>query len=193
VNLSDIKSMIDSALEPVKRRAMNMIGRCILTAIEDGDFRQKAEVGVLNGETLDGIERFQDYGFTSVPLPGAEGIMIFNGGNRDNGVIIRMENRDFRLTGLEGGEVAMYTDEGDKIVIKRGGDLEVNMAGNVIFDIGGKYKFKGISGVDEIMQILSDFSAVMKAAQVVPAIPFNAATLTAIQTITDRLDAIRVP
>lgn len=60
-----------------------------------------------------------------MPLPGAEALAAFIGGNRDHGIVIAVDDRRYRLRGLEGGEVAIYTDEGDKIVLKRGNKIEV--------------------------------------------------------------------
>lgn len=76
-------------------------------------------------EILNGVERFQNYGFTAKPHAGAEGVVVFVGGNRDHGLCIAVDDRRYRLTGLEDGEVAIYTDEGDKIHLKRNNVIEV--------------------------------------------------------------------
>jgi phage gp45-like len=47
------------------------------------------------------------------------------GGDRNNGVVVAVGDRKFRLKGLQGGEVAMYTDEGDIIIMKRGHNIKV--------------------------------------------------------------------
>ncbi|WP_431477838.1 phage baseplate assembly protein domain-containing protein [Massilia eburnea] len=58
-------------------------------------------------------------GFTSVPKPGAEGVVVFVGGNRDHGLVIAVEDRRFRLKGLASGEVAIYDDQGQKVHLTR--------------------------------------------------------------------------
>jgi phage baseplate assembly protein V len=110
----------------MQRRIRLMVGRAIIRLVNDAARVQEAQVTLLEDETRDGVERFQEYGFTSVPLPGAEAIMVSVSGNRDHGVIIAVEDRRYRLTGIEGGEVALYTDEGDKIHLKRGNAIDID-------------------------------------------------------------------
>jgi phage baseplate assembly protein V len=101
------------------------VGRCVLAAIKDGAPAQLAQVSMLAGEVRDNVERMSDYGFTSVPLPGAQGVVVFVGGERGHGVVIATGDSRYRLKDLQPGEVAIYTDEGDKIVLKRGNTVEV--------------------------------------------------------------------
>ena len=63
----------------------------------------------------------QHYGFTSRPLAGAE-IIIINEGN--NYIGIASDDRRYRIA-LEDGEVALFTDEGDKIHLKRNRNIEI--------------------------------------------------------------------
>jgi phage baseplate assembly protein V len=56
---------------------------------------------------------------------------LFVDGRRDNGFILAVDDRRYRLTGLDDGEVAIYTDQGDSIVIRRGGTIEINAATEV--------------------------------------------------------------
>lgn len=46
--------------------------------------------------------------------------MTFLGGNRAQGLAVKVDDRRYRLKGLACGEVALYTDEGDKIHLERG-------------------------------------------------------------------------
>lgn len=111
--------------EDMRGKVRLMIGRAILAAISDTGAIQTAQARLLADETHDDMERIQEYGFTSVPLPGAEGVAVFVGGNRDHGLIIATDDRRYRLKGLQGGEVAIYTDEGDSIILKRGHVIEI--------------------------------------------------------------------
>lgn len=79
----------------------------------------------LAGEQLKDNELFQHYGFTSNPLPGTEGVVIPLGGQTSHGIVIATEHSSYRLKSLAPGEVALYTDEGAKIVLKRGRLIEV--------------------------------------------------------------------
>ena len=101
-------------------RALNMLAKAVTRKIIDTLGRQTAQVEVTKGELIDDMERMQDYGFTSnPPISGTDAIVAFLGGSREQGVIIRMENRQFRLKNLEAGEVALFDDLGNIIKLGR--------------------------------------------------------------------------
>jgi phage baseplate assembly protein V len=115
---------------PMQRRVRLMVGRCVLKLISDAAKMQTAQVSLLEDEVRDGVERMQNYGFTSVPLAGCEGVMVCVGGNRDHGIIVATDDRRYRIANLQGGEVAIYTDEngtglGMRIVLKRDRIIDV--------------------------------------------------------------------
>lgn len=89
---------------------------------------QALQMRLTAGEVKDDLEHFEPYGFTSNPLAGAEGIAAFIGGDRSHGVLLVVADRRYRLQELEPGEVAIYTDEGDKVHFRRGRiiDIETN-------------------------------------------------------------------
>lgn len=102
-----------------------MIVRGVLKLVDSGRKMQSVQMGITAGEGKGGLEHFEPYGFTSNPAPGAEGVVVFLGGDRSHGAVICLADRRFRLAGLESGEVALYSDEGDSIVFKRGRVIEV--------------------------------------------------------------------
>ena len=112
-------------IRALHNRIMMMIARGIARRINDDPGLQLVQLDLQAGETREKVERIQDYGFTSVPLPGAEAAAAFVAGNRAHGLIVGIDDRRYRLTGLQGGEVALYTDEGDKIHFKRGNNIEI--------------------------------------------------------------------
>ena len=95
-------------------RLAGVVSRAVVKRVDDSKKRQIVQAGLLEGETREGLEHYQPYGFTSVPHAGAEGVALFAGGERDHGLLVAVDDRRYRLTGLENGEVALYTDEGDK-------------------------------------------------------------------------------
>lgn len=115
---------INMLIAPLARRVRLTVSRCVITAVNDSLKEQGVQMALLDGEVRDG-ERYQEYGFTSVPHGQAEGIAVFIGGCRDHGVVIATGDRRYRLKGLQGGEVAIYTDEGDHIKLGRGRVIEV--------------------------------------------------------------------
>ncbi|RTY72314.1 MULTISPECIES: phage baseplate assembly protein [Pseudomonas fluorescens group] len=81
------------------------------------------EMEGLAGESVSG-ELMQHYGFSSAPLPGAEFIAIPVGGNSKHTVVVASEDGRYRVV-VKDGEVALYTDEGDYIHMKRGRLIEI--------------------------------------------------------------------
>lgn len=114
-------SVDQSVFDRFKQRMRGMIGRCVLEAVNDAPKLQAVQVSVLDEELHDELERFQNYGFTSHPLPGAEGVVLFVGGVHSHGVVISMDDRRYRLKEIEPGEVALYDDQGQIVHIKRDG------------------------------------------------------------------------
>jgi len=98
-------------------RVMMMFGRGVLRGVNDSNGRQQLQVELLKGELRDGVERMQNYGFTSHPL-GGDVAVAFVGGNREQGIVLVADDRRYRIS-LEAGEVAIYDDQGNKIELLR--------------------------------------------------------------------------
>lgn len=101
------------------------------------------------------------------------------------------------LSGYSTTDLVLRNEDGTiSFTIKPDGSFEwVNPLLAAKFSSDGKYKFGGLGGVDELMQILIDFCTVMDNALVqagVP-IPFTAATKAQIQAIRARITAMRAP
>lgn len=93
----------------------------------------------LAGETVSG-ELFQHYGFTSAPLAGAELIAIPVGGNSKHTVVVASEDGRYRLQ-VQDGEVALYSDEGDHVHLRRGRVVEV-VTDTLLVKAGTKVRFE---------------------------------------------------
>lgn len=102
---------------------MNLI-RGIVVSVFEGLIRRFSATG-RTGETIENRELVQHYGMVSRPLAGAE-LVILRDGNHY--VAIADDDRRYRIA-LEEGEVALYTDEGDKIHLKRDKTIEI-VSGN---------------------------------------------------------------
>ncbi|WP_137971859.1 phage baseplate assembly protein V [Pseudomonas sp. F(2018)] len=116
---------IDRLLNPLRRGLAHIVARAVVTLVNDAAKMQTLQIGILKDEAMDDIEHWQGYGLTVVPHPGAEALVLAAGGHRAHSVVISCADRRYRLVGLEGGEVALYTDEEDKIHLKRGRVIEV--------------------------------------------------------------------
>lgn len=101
-------------------RVRMMLSRAIVRLVDDAPGAQEMQIDLLEDESQDGVERLQNYGFTSVPKPDAEAVVGCMGGLRSHAIVLAVEDRRFRLTGLAEGEVAIYDDLGN--VVKLGRD-----------------------------------------------------------------------
>ena len=101
------------------RRVAMVVTRGRMSLVDDKKKLQQVQLELLADEAKDSVERFQQYGFTSVPLEGAEALAVFLGGGRDHAVVVAIDDRRHRLTELKAGDVAIYNDTGAKIVIGR--------------------------------------------------------------------------
>lgn len=120
---------IQKMLAPLHRRVRLMVSRGTLSLVDDAPGVQKAQVKLLAGEVRDGLERVQQYGFSSVPPVGAEAVVLFVGGSRDHGVVIGTESRGQRVGGQEAGVVTVYDGAGHKIVLTPNG-IEIHGGGH---------------------------------------------------------------
>lgn len=114
--------MSDSTVtERLFRRILSATGLArILTSRDDGPTQiLQLDFGVQ--EIQDGRYRVAEYGFSSNPLPGADALAIFPGGDRSAGIVIATGDRRYRLKGLKPGEVALYDDMGHAVKLSRGG------------------------------------------------------------------------
>ncbi|EAZ6483232.1 phage baseplate assembly protein V [Salmonella enterica] len=100
--------------------------RVRLSATDSATAVQRIQAQGIGNENLQGVELFQHYGFTSHPQPGTMGIVLPLGGVSSHGIVIATEHGAYRLKSLKPGEVALYTDEGAKIVLKRGKLIEAD-------------------------------------------------------------------
>jgi phage baseplate assembly protein V len=115
-----------AVVQEVGRRVAMALCRCVLALVDDTTKMQTVQLRLLADEVKDGVEHFQMYGFTSVPFDGAEGVAVFLGGGRDHGIVVCLDDRRYRLTKLAKGEVALYTDEGAKLVFHRNKVVELD-------------------------------------------------------------------
>ncbi len=123
--INRLKEIINREVSQFKNKAQLSIARAVLLNLNNSQKRQLVQIGLLAEEEHDDVERFEAYGFTGNPFPGAEGIALSVGGDRDNAVIVAMDNREHRPTNLEEGEACVYTDEGQHLTAKRNKILEV--------------------------------------------------------------------
>lgn len=103
----------------------SMMARGTVVLAAAGKMMQSLQVRLTAGELKDNVEHFEPYGFTCNPKAGAEVITMFLGGDRSHAVVLVAADRRYRIKELQPGEVAIYTDEGDKVHFKRGRVIDI--------------------------------------------------------------------
>lgn len=115
-----LRHIQEHLLRPMATRLANTVARAVVQLVDDSTKLQLLQVGALADETIDGAEHHQSYGFSSVPLDGAEAVVVFPNGDRSHALVVSVSDRRYRPSGGVAGEVVVYTDEGDEIRLGRG-------------------------------------------------------------------------
>ena len=121
VSMRDVQKL----MAPMMRRLRLIADRAVVTMVTDSLQRQGLQLKVLADETADDVERFQNYGHTSVPPAGSEAIVLGIGGARAGLVAIAVEDKSVRPKDLEAGDNCLYHLEGHRIILRKDGLLEL--------------------------------------------------------------------
>ena len=118
-------------VEQLHRRVTMAAGRGTVAGVDDSGQAQLLQVQIGPYELRTGLPRAAEYGFSSVPQIGADAVMLFLAGDRSNGLVVATGDQRYRLRALQGGEVAIWDDQGQHVKIGRSG-IVVNGAGQPI-------------------------------------------------------------
>ena len=102
------------------KRIEMMICKGQVDTVDDSTQIQLVKMLALSDEVQEGIERIQDYGFTSNPPKNAESVLLYLTGNKDNGVVIKSDSGVNRFKDLLSGEVCMYSKHGNYLKLGTG-------------------------------------------------------------------------
>lgn len=103
-----------------------MVARGVVNLINDAGGLQLLQVDALDSETIDEIERVQNFGQTSHPPRGSVPVLVAVGGSRDHLVAVAVDNEQHRPTGLQEGESAMYNAHGVKLLFDAAGNATLD-------------------------------------------------------------------
>lgn len=125
-----------------------LLARGVVESVDDSPMMRTVQAEFLPGDIREGLEHFEPYGFTSRVKEGAEAIGAFFNGDRSHGVVLVTADRRFRLH-VEEGEVAVFDDQGQKVVLKRDGilvetpkNLTATVGGNTVATVSGTTTLK---------------------------------------------------
>lgn len=117
-------------------RVRGMIRRSTLGALGEGTTGQTIQAKTTADDVDDEVELFEQYGFTSVPTNGSEGLVLRVGGERGASVAILFGNKTSRFQDLDQGEVAVYHNDGHAVIMRANGDIEIIPGGTSFVRIG---------------------------------------------------------
>lgn len=110
-----------NALERLWRRLQMVVGRGRVKTGNDAGPVQLLQVQFSGQDVRDNTPRVAEYGFTSMPRPECQAVLVFMAGDRSNGVILGTNDEAARLKNLLPGEVAIYDDQGQSVYLTRAG------------------------------------------------------------------------
>lgn len=125
-------AQIDSRI----RRALGGIRlafRGVVTLVKTAGAVQLMQVDGMNGERLQDAELFQQFGSTSNPPAGTMAIVLPIGGKTAHGIVVATEHGEYRLKGLLSGEMAIYNQWGDHVILSA--DRRMKVVSAVAVDI----------------------------------------------------------
>ncbi|WP_140918651.1 phage baseplate assembly protein V [Limnobaculum xujianqingii] len=128
------------AFNSLKRRMQLLVSRAVVNVINDSLKTQNLQISILDDDTADDVERFQNYGHTSVPPAGSEAIVLSVGGMREHLVAVVVDNKATRLGSLKPGDSALYHMDGHHFLLTEDGVAEVTcrifkvVADEVVFE-----------------------------------------------------------
>lgn len=132
---SGISSTVRRIMAPIAHRLRLMVSRGVVELVNDSLKCQGLQVSLLSDEVQDDVERFQEYGFTSVPLTGAEALFLSVGANRSHGIVACVTDRRWRPKDLNAGDVCLFiaTANGERVYLDKTNDM-VNLGAKAAAD-----------------------------------------------------------
>lgn len=125
------RAQIARMTDPLARRIRALVTRALVTLVDDSTALQVLQLRGVDGEVLAGVARIQNFGRSSCPPAGAEGVFVLVGGARTHAVAIAVDDPRYRPRDLEPGEQVLYTPQGSEIRMKASGEIAITTTGPV--------------------------------------------------------------
>ena len=127
---------LDRILEPIRNKIILMVAKAVINRVIDTEGIQTLQVDFGNDELIDGVERVQNFGFTSHPEDGGQAIVLCIGGTREHPVVIAVDEGKYRPA-LAKGESAMYNAGGMLIKLTSGGFIDLQKGSTPLTPLDG--------------------------------------------------------
>lgn len=126
-------SLIGRFVEPLRNRLLLLIAKAIVTRVNDSENIQIVQINLGNNEVIDGVERIQNFGFSSNPVNGSPAIVLCLGGERSHPIVIVTDSKENRPD-VSSGDSVMYNSSGTKITLE--GNKAIIDAANIELGTG---------------------------------------------------------
>lgn len=144
-------------LQDAKRvagKVANFFSRGVLESSDDSKQTQILQAELFEGEISSDLDHPEPYGLTARAEDGAEVYVIFQGGDRDNPIVVLCSDKRTRPKNLGKGEVMVWHRSGHKIHLKNDGTIE---ATTTTFKVVGDIVATGhVSDANGSMQEMRD-------------------------------------
>lgn len=120
-----MSDQISGLISRLARLVNSITGRGRVTTTNDSGNVQLVQIQTNSLETIDGLPRLAEFGFTSVPPNGSDAVLVFLGGGRTNGAVIATGHQASRPKGLAAGEVKIYSQDGKFVHLTASGGVIV--------------------------------------------------------------------
>lgn len=121
----------------VADKLRGMVRRAAIKNVKDDGETQRCSVEIAEGIWRDDVEIMQPFGFSSVaPEDGGLALVIAVGGDEGDLVVLPIGNPSKRMGGLKGGEAGMHNAGGDKIVLGKGGAMNLSSGASMSLKTG---------------------------------------------------------
>ncbi len=111
---------IQQVAESLLRRLLSFVGIGRVTLTDDSKGNQIIQTQLGPEQVLE-VRKMGHYGIAYCPPDGSDALVLFLGGNRQNGIVIGTENQAARIKNLKPGEAALYDNQGQAVYLTRGG------------------------------------------------------------------------
>jgi phage baseplate assembly protein V len=129
--------VIHGAVRGAMGRLKGLVRRATLGQVDSDSEGQTVQTTGHADDVDDAVEYFEQYGFTSVPPSGSEGLVLSVGASRQKSVAICFGDRSVRIRGLGGGEIGIGTAEGAQIILRADGNIEIIGVDGGVVQLGG--------------------------------------------------------
>lgn len=137
VSTRDTIRIVQRMTRELRGRVRGIVRRASLGTLTGSGQLQTLQAKTVADDVDDGVELFEQHGFTSGPPAGSEGLVLRVGGERGHSVGLAFHSRSTRPAGVLQGEVCVYHESGAHVTLRNDGTIEVEAGPGQVVKLGG--------------------------------------------------------